>query len=79
MTHEMAIMKHVSFGLRDTNHAAIWFDVSMLGCGSLLSIPRNDVIKFMEENDISDLRNLEGKPCVVNRDGGMVTFVRLIK
>ena len=77
MTEELAIMKNVQFGVRDTNFASLWFSVSMLSCGALLSIPRDEVIKFIEDNQITDINNLNGRACVVDRTGNNVKFVRL--
>jgi len=77
MTEELAIMKNVQFGVRDRDHAHLWFDVDMLGCGALLYIPGNEVIKFIEDNHITDIKNLNGRACVVNVDKSLVRFVRL--
>ena len=71
------MMKHVQFGVRDRDHANLWFDVEMLGCGALLCIPRDEVIKFIEDNHITDIKNLNGRACVVDHTGNNVKFVRL--
>lgn len=74
---EMAIIKGVAFGLRDTNHPTLSFGVSMNGAGSLQCFQGQDIHDFIVNNKVVNIKELEGRPCIVETDGSMVHFLRL--
>lgn len=79
MHEELAIMKNVSFGTRDTNYAALWFDVEMISEGSLQRLSVEDAVTLIEKNGITNINNLNGKPCIIETDGKICRFKRLKK
>ncbi len=76
---KLAIMKNVSFGCRDTNHAVLWFNVNTGESESLQFLSAKDAVAFIEKNSISDIKYLEGKPCWVGEADGMMRFIDLAK
>ena len=76
----MGIMKGVAFGVRDTNRAMLWFNVYEDECSaSLQCIPAARAIELIEKHGIEDVKNLEGRPCWVQHENGLVRFVDFVK
>ena len=78
MAHELAIIKGVGYGVRDRNHPMLWFEVSFLGGGALICLPQDQANRLIKEKMIYNIKDMEGKPCIVDvEERGMVTFVGL--
>jgi hypothetical protein len=72
----LGIIKRVGFGIRDTSHAMLWFDVyTSEASASLQCIPAAEAIRLIEKHGISDVKNLEGKPCWVRDEGALIRFI----
>ena len=78
---QMAIIKNVEFGVRDTNYPMLSFTVYLgESVASLICIPGEKALQIIREHQISDIRRLEGKPCWIETDGlSSVHFVDLAK
>jgi len=76
---ELAIIKDVGFGLRDGETPILWFEADMKGSGALLAFWDEDALKFVKDNNVIDIKHLNGKPCIVSVDRGLVKFVRIFK
>lgn len=74
---EMAIINHVTVGLRDVDRPILWFDVSMLSGSALIAYEWEDAGEFLRINKITNISNLEGKPCIVAIEDGNVIVKRL--
>jgi hypothetical protein len=77
-SEELAIIADPGYGLRDRNKPMLWFTVRML-CGEALQAfhqPRADEI--LTSGDVTDVKHLAGRPCVVSRTGDGVSFVRFL-
>lgn len=75
---QMAIIKDVGFGVRDTNHAMLYFTVWMSeSSASLICLNSKYTINLIETHQITNIENLEGKPCWVDVDGNSVKFIDL--
>jgi hypothetical protein len=79
MTEEMAIIKDVSFGCRDTNQAALWFTVETIRECALQRLSGLDAIALIEKYEIVNIRNIEGKPCICDVSDHCILFKRLMK
>lgn len=79
MQEEMAIIEGVGFGMRDAGRPILWFGIRMLSGGSLQVLSVSEAVKMIEENDVRDIKDLNGKPCIVRVDGQIVKFVKLFK
>lgn len=76
---QLAIISGPGFGLRDTSWPVLWFGVSMLGAGALQCFQGQEALDFVKANDITDIKHLDGKPCVVDVQRNTVRFKRLFK
>ncbi len=76
---EVARIKDVGFGVRDTNHCYLYFTVELENSfgEALQMLIAEDAIKIIERNGISNIKHLEGKMCWVDTDGMSVMFNRL--
>lgn len=76
---ELAIIKDVHFGLRDTSRPTLSFSVNMIGCGALQIFQGEALDKFIIDNNVTDIQHLEGKACIVTgaERGSRVSFVKL--
>lgn len=77
MDRRLAIMKNISFGVRDRNKACLWFDVNDGNYGSLQCLPVKYAVNLIEKHNITDIRNLEGKPCWIEVDNNIMKFIDL--
>lgn len=80
----MAVISGVRYGCNDRGVVGMTFSVRTLNGGTTLFLHHSDVSKLLTEHDISDVMNLNGKPCVVEHNGGvasgaMLRFVRLLE
>jgi hypothetical protein len=72
----LAIMKGVGFGVRDTSRAMLWFTAcTSEASASLQCIPAEQAVKLLENHGIANVRDLEGKPCWIKYDNGLIKFV----
>lgn len=76
MSEELAIVKGVDFGMRDVDAPCLWFSVEMLHGGSLQCFFGEDITRLLKEAWCYSIRDLEGRPCVVNCEGNLVKFVK---
>ena len=66
---EMAIIKGVGIGMRDCREPVLWFDVHIASGGAALQVLNwTEAKKLIADYSLYDVRNLEGKPCLVVRD-----------
>ena len=72
------MIKDVGIGVRDTNRPILWFDARTLSGCALQVLEWDDAGKLIAEAGLSEVRYLEGKPCVVERINGLVQFKRLL-
>ena len=79
MTEELAIIKDVSFGVRDSYRAALWFTAEMLHGSALLCIDAEKIVKIIEKNFIKSIEDLEGTTCIVDGGGSRVNFVKFTR
>lgn len=79
MAQELAVIRGPRFGIRDTSRAMLWFNVLFLGGGSLLCFIGESALKFVQDNDISDISTLEGRSCIIDNQNNAVSFVKLFK
>lgn len=76
MAEQVAIIRNVGIGSRDVGTPVLWFDVyTSEGTGALQVLSWNEAYKVL--TGIHEVRDLEGKPCWVEREGNRVTFIRL--
>ena len=73
---ELAIVKGVGFGMRDCNSPVLWFGVETLHGGSLQVFNMKDAERVIQAAGCYDVKNLEGRACVVETKNGMQTFAR---
>lgn len=76
---QMAIIKNVKFGMNGSHFVQLWFEVVGEGWGAGQSLSVDHAVDLIKEHNIDDIKYLEGKPCMVDIQNGVVTFLRLIK
>jgi hypothetical protein len=81
MSEELAIIKDVSFGVRDINQANLSFSVHTKDYGVLQVLGALEAIELIEKHQIRNIEHLEGKPCIVDVDhrAGTIVFKDLKK
>lgn len=77
MNEQLAIIKDIHIGIRDTNHCICWFTVEILSGGALLILSIEEIQRIIEKHSIYKLEDLNNKPCVVEINNGLVKFKRL--
>ena len=77
MAEELAIMRDVDFGCRDTSEPILWFTARLLGGACLLVIPADEAIALIRSSGVYSIEQLNGRGCVVIEERGVIKFVRL--
>ena len=77
---QLAIIKSVGYGIRDTGKPCLWFD-TMFGdnSGALQVFFGSAADKIIVDAHVYDVHNLEGKACWIRIEAGTVTFLRMTK
>lgn len=76
MNKQVAIIKNVRVGAEDHYGAALWFDMYISeGSCALWIIPIAEAADIIGRFD--DIKHLEGKPCWVEVDNGIIRFLKL--
>ena len=73
---ELATVKGVGFGMRDCNRPVLWFGVETLHGGSLQVFNMKDAERVIQDAGCYDVKNLEGRSCVVETKNGVQAFAR---
>ena len=82
MQEQTAIMVDVRVGRFDyTKGLAMGFTVALDDYGSMADqvIDAEKTHQALVDANVTYVTDLEGKPCIVERDGNIVTFVRMWK
>ena len=80
MTEQLAIMRNVGYGLRDTNRPCLWFDAYISEHGVALHLLfGEDVDKAIYDAKVYDIKSLNGYPCWVEIDDNIMRFLRVWK
>ena len=76
MTRQMAIMKHVRFGVNDRGIVGLTFQ-TYLSEGSAASqfLGEEKALEFIKEYLVKDVSKLNGKPCWAECDGNIVRLL----
>jgi hypothetical protein len=76
VNEQVAIIRNVGIGGRDVGRPVLWFDTYIRESSAALQI-----IGWEQAGEllagIREVRELEGRPCWVEADGGMIKFLRL--
>lgn len=74
---QLGVVTGVGFGMRNGNEPALWFSIEILEGHSLQIFNLESAGKLIKESKVYDIRNLEGKPCIVESTGAnQVRFLR---
>lgn len=77
----MAIIKHPVVGRNDKGECGLMFGVRWDGAGSQLFLPWDDLHDLLQKLDCSDVRHLDGEPCILETTGdaagGKCHFLRM--
>jgi len=77
---QLAIIRNVGIGTRDVGRPCLWFDTYVEeGIGALQIIDWDRAAQILQASGICDVRDLNGKPCWVDRDGNTMHFAELWK
>ena len=83
MSEQMAVMKGVDIGLRDTACPVLWFTVYLSdNVGALQVLSWRDAGEVIKDADVRSVSDLEGRACYVEAGGGWgspVKFLRVAK
>lgn len=80
MSKQLAIMKQVGYGCRDTGRPCLFFsthiDESSCALQVLFGKDANDVIT---SSGVYNVKDLEGQPCWVEVKGNVIRFLEIAK
>lgn len=77
---KLAIMKKVTIGVCDRGVAALMFHTFLSENEAAMQMLNWGEAKVaIEDSGVSDVRQLEGKPCWVREDHGLIIFIRMWK
>jgi len=80
MAEQIAIIKNVKIGVGDRGRAWLSFDTYVSECAAALQVVEWDAAKqVIEDADVGDVHDLNGKPCWVETDGTFIKFLRVWK
>jgi hypothetical protein len=74
---QLAFIRDVSYGLRDTCEPVLSFTAITLHGGALQAFRGMDIHNFIVANEVIDIKHLEGKPLIVGVEKGMMYTVKL--
>lgn len=76
MSEQLGIAKGVGFGMRDCSSPVLWFEVSTLAGNSLQVFGMDETARIVKEANVRDIRQLEGRACVVEVERHAMVFLR---
>ena len=77
---EMAIITNVGLGCRGEKYPMLWFIVNVVdGSGALQTFSMKEAEKIIMDAGVYDVKDLEGKPCLVINDDNTIRFVKVLK
>lgn len=76
---ELAIIKNIDIGMRDNDYPCMWFETVQESLIALQVLSLEDAGKLIKDADVYSFKSLEGKACIIERDGSMMLFVRMAK
>ena len=80
MSEQMAIIRKPGFGMRDMNEPGLWFDIYTSDNSAALQVFHGDAaLDVIRAYGVYDVKDLEGKPCLVEAAHGMMRYVRAMK
>lgn len=76
MTKQLGIMSRVHIGCRDVGTPVLSFEVHISeGSGALQVLSWSEAFDVLKK--VTDIRDLEGKPCWVETDGSYMKFLKV--
>lgn len=78
MTETLAMIEAVGVGARDVGRPILWFSVSGDGWGALQIFELADEQAVEIMSSVYDVRELNGRTCVVDKSGGLIEFRKLM-
>ncbi len=76
---ELAVIQDVGIGMRDCRAPCLFFTVKMLHCVSLQILNWESAAELIKTSKVYDVKELNGKMCVVSSKDRLVTFLRLLE
>jgi len=76
MAEELGIIVDIHVGMRDVNEPVLWFSIRTLHGGSLQVMNWDSAEKFIREWNCKRIEDVNGKPCVVTREGTLLQYLR---
>lgn len=80
---ELAFMSKVRWGIIDWDHfpnePTVGMVVNTLGGSAHIRLTPEQSIQLAVQSSTDDIKDLNGKPCVVVKDNGYIRFLRLYK
>ena len=77
MENCLGIVRDVGFGMRDGNQPILWFTAETLDVSLFLIFNLENAGRVIKEAGVYDIKNLEGKSCIMECEGTYpVRFLR---
>jgi len=78
LAKQLAIMKDVGYGLRDTGRPCLFFTTYTGECSCALQVLfGKDADRVIKDARVYDIRDLEGNPCWVEKEGNLMRFLKV--
>lgn len=75
---ELAIIRNINCGVRDTNKPICWFEVETISGSALQIVSLSQMGSMIDQAQAYSLQDLNGRGCIVIRDNNTVVFKALI-
>ncbi len=76
---ELAIISDVHVGCRDVDFPMLWFTVTGINYSALQCLPWEEAGSLIRDNGVRDIKELNGRGCIVESAGGLMKFIELKK
>jgi hypothetical protein len=76
---QLAIIKDINVGVRDFDYPICWFTVEIINGAALQILSIAEMEKIIKDSQCYTLKDLNGKPCIVEVDGNSVKFKSIKK
>lgn len=75
---KVAIIKQIRIGVCDRGYASLSFHTFVSECEAAMQLLNwVEAKKVIEDAGVADVKDLEGKPCWVNEERGLIVFVKM--
>lgn len=76
---ELALITNPDVGLRDADYPHLFFNVNTIKGSTLIMMDWEEAEEFLCKNDISSVKNLDGRVCIVQTENHITRVIEMFK